>query len=97
MVKTPSRAALKAERGRRLAVVGGRLEDDNAAIYAEMHRLSGGRILVFPTASSEPVEVGEETLAVFRSHGFEAEVAPLISGTHRGFLDASSCSAWLIE
>ncbi len=80
MVRTPSRAALKAERGRRLAVVGGRLEDDNAAIYAEMHRLSGGRILVFPTASSEPVEVGEESLAVFRAHGFEAEVARLHGG-----------------
>lgn len=77
MAKTPSRAALKAERGRRLAVVGGRLEDDNAAVYAEMHRLSGGRILVFATASSEPQEVGQETLAVFRGHGFEAEVAPL--------------------
>ncbi|MCA8881411.1 MAG: cyanophycinase [Rhodobacteraceae bacterium] len=77
MVKTPSRAAHRAERGRRLAVVGGRLEDDNAGVYAEMHRLSGGRILIFPTASSVPEEVGEETLEVFRGHGFEAEVAPL--------------------
>ena len=42
----------------KLAVIGGRLEDDNDAIYAEMHRLTGGRIVVFPTASSEPDVVG---------------------------------------
>ena len=33
----------------KLAVIGGRLEDDNDAIYAEMHRLSGGRIVVRPS------------------------------------------------
>jgi cyanophycinase len=63
--------------GGKLAVIGGRLEDSNAAIYGEMHRLSGGRIMIFPTASAVPGEVGEESLAAFRSHGFEAEVAPL--------------------
>ncbi len=63
--------------GQRLAIIGGRLEDDNVAVYGEMHRLSGGRILVFSTASSEPESVGEETLQVFRAHGFEAELAPL--------------------
>ncbi|HET9070236.1 MAG TPA: cyanophycinase [Amaricoccus sp.] len=61
-----------------LAIIGGRLEDTNAAVYGEMHRLAGGRILVFPTASSEPGAVGQETLAVFRAHGFDAEVAPLV-------------------
>lgn len=61
-------------------MIGGRLEDNNAAIYAEMHRLSGGRVLVFPTASAEPDEVGAETLAAFRGHGFAAEVAPLHAG-----------------
>jgi len=74
---SPSPAAFKAEGGRKLAVIGGRLEDNNASVYAEMHRLSGGRILVFPTASSEPVEVGKESLEAFQSHGFEVEVAPL--------------------
>ncbi|MEL7488172.1 MAG: cyanophycinase, partial [Pseudomonadota bacterium] len=73
---------LKAARSRsvghlKYAIVGGRLEDDNIAIYAEMHRLSGGRILVFSTASSEPEEVGKETAAVFRSHGFDVDIAPL--------------------
>ncbi len=64
----------------KLAVIGGRLEDNNAAIYAEIRRLAHGRILVFPTASAEPIEVAEEQVAVFRGHGFEAEAAPL----HRG-------------
>ncbi len=64
----------------RLAVIGGRLEDNNAEVYGAMHALSGGRILVFPTASSEPVEVAEETVAAFRAHGFAAETAPLHDG-----------------
>jgi hypothetical protein len=66
-----------ADAPRRLAVIGGRLEDGNAEIYGEMHRLSGGRILVFSTASSEPTAVGAETLEVFHGHGFEAALAPL--------------------
>lgn len=66
-------AARAAAGGNRLAVIGGRLEDDNVAIYAEMLRLSGGRVLVFPTASSEPKAVGEETVEAFQSHGFVAE------------------------
>lgn len=56
----------------KLAVIGGRLEDDNVAIYDEMRRLSGGRIVVFATASSAPDEVGVETVDVFRAYGFDA-------------------------
>ena len=56
----------------KLAVIGGRLEDDNAAIYDEMRRLAGGRIVVFATASSVPEEVGPETVGVFRAHGLDA-------------------------
>lgn len=59
----------------KLAVIGGRLEDDNAAIYDEMRRLSGGRIAVFATASSVPEEVGAETVEVFAAHGFDAVLA----------------------
>ena len=58
-----------------LAIIGGRLEDDNAAVYEEMHRLSGGRIVVFATASGVPDEVGAETIAVFRAYGFDAVLA----------------------
>lgn len=61
----------------RLVVIGGRLEDDNQAIYGEMRRLSQGRILIFPTASSEPELVGAETQAAFANHGFDAAVAPV--------------------
>lgn len=65
----------------RLAVIGGRLEDNNVAVYGELHRLSGGRILVFSTASGEPEAVAEETVQVFRSHGLDAEAAPLTAET----------------
>jgi cyanophycinase len=63
----------------RLAIIGGRLEDDNRQIYREMHRLSGGKVLIFPTASSEPEEVGEESRVAFSRHGFTVGVAPLHS------------------
>ncbi|MCV6597904.1 MAG: cyanophycinase [Mangrovicoccus sp.] len=75
MAVLPSRVARAANGGRKLVIIGGRLEDDNTALYAEMHRLSGGKILVFPTASSEPEAVGEETRAAFADHGFEVAVA----------------------
>lgn len=58
-----------------LAIIGGRLEDDNVEIYDEMRRLAGGRIVVFATASSVPDEVGAETVGVFRAHGFDAVLA----------------------
>ena len=64
---------------RRLAIIGGRLEDDNRSIYREMRRLAGGRITILPTASSEPVEVGDETRAAFESHGFQVDIAPVYS------------------
>lgn len=70
----------------KLAVIGGRLEDDNDAVYAEMHRLSGGRIVIFPTASGEPEAVGAETAEVFRNHGFETALAPV-------FGDAAAAAA----
>lgn len=66
-----------------LALIGGRLEDNNLAIYGELHRLSGGRILVFPTASAEPEAVGPETVAVFRGHGFDADTVPLTPANAR--------------
>lgn len=65
----------------KLAIIGGRLEDDNSSIYGELHRLCGGRILVFPTASGEPAEVGAEQVQVFAQHGFEAELVGLVPET----------------
>ena len=66
-----------ASAGGKLAVIGGRLEEGNVAVFAELFRLAGGRILVFPTASGEPEAVGEESAQLFRSYGFETEVAGL--------------------
>lgn len=63
----------------RFAIIGGRLEDDNRHIYREMRRLSQGRIMIFPTASSEPYEVGEETREAFQIHGFDCDVAHVSS------------------
>ena len=72
--RTP-RLAHRREHLLKLAIIGGRLEDDNAAIYDEMRRLAGGRIVVFATASSVPEEVGAETVGVFRAYGFDAVLA----------------------
>ncbi|MEM7741275.1 MAG: cyanophycinase, partial [Pseudomonadota bacterium] len=74
MPATRSSARVKPPVDRKFAIIGGRLEDDNRRIYREMRRLCGGRILILPTASSEPKEVGEETLAAFEMHGFVADV-----------------------
>ena len=70
-----SHSHIVGERHPKLAIIGGRLEDDNAAIYDEMRRLSGGRIVVFPTASSVPDEVGAETVGVFSAYGFDTVLA----------------------
>lgn len=77
MTGRPGRSpfAHRREQHSRLAVIGGRLEDDNAAIFGEMHRLSGGRIAVFATASGVPDEVGAETVGVFSAYGFDAVLA----------------------
>ena len=61
----------------KLAIIGGRLEDNNADIYQMMHQLSKGKILVFPTASAEPEVVGPETVEIFRQWGFEVTLVPL--------------------
>ena len=77
MVRERLKPARRQTLHRRYAIIGGRLEDDNRRVYREMRRLCGGHILVFPTASSEPDEVGQETLDAFQLHGFRAEIIPL--------------------
>ncbi len=67
---------------RRLALVGGRLETDNVAVFDELRRLAAGRIAIIPTASEIPDEVGEEALEAFRGHGFDATLIGLY-GRHR--------------
>ncbi len=61
----------------RLAIVGGRLEADNAAVFDAIRPLCGGRIAVIPVASQIPQEVGAETVDSFIGNGFTAELMPL--------------------
>lgn len=61
----------------RLAVVGGRLEADNAAVFDAMKPLCGGRMAVIPVASDIPEEVGAETVESFAANGYEARMVPL--------------------
>src|SRR5690349_22206315 len=61
----------------RLALIGGRLEPDNAAVYAALREMSGGRIAVLATASLIPDEAAASTLADFALHGIEAHYVPL--------------------
>jgi len=61
----------------RLALIGGRLEPDNASVYAALKEMSGGRIAVLATASLIPDEAAASTLADFALHGIEAHYVPL--------------------
>ncbi|MFO1075604.1 MAG: cyanophycinase [Geminicoccaceae bacterium] len=63
--------------GGALAIIGGRFEDDNEAVFAAMHELARGRIAVLPTASSAPDEVGDEARASFLARGFACEVVAI--------------------
>ncbi|MGQ0585855.1 MAG: cyanophycinase, partial [Gammaproteobacteria bacterium] len=63
-----------------LAIIGGRLEPDNAPIFAQIGERAGGRLAVLATASQLPHEVGPETVADFRRHGVDAELVPLFHG-----------------
>jgi cyanophycinase len=60
-----------------LALIGGRFEADNDALYAALRRHSNARIAVLSMASGYPQEVGEETVDEFRAQGFYAELVPI--------------------
>lgn len=62
----------------RLAIVGGRLQPDNAAICEAMKRLCNGRMAVIPLASEIPLEIGAEAVDSFRDNGIETELVPLL-------------------
>lgn len=61
----------------RLALVGGRLERDNAAVYAALREMSGGRIAIIATASQSPELAATLTVGDFAAHGIEAHYLPL--------------------
>jgi hypothetical protein len=68
---------LRTEGAGPLAIVGGRLESDNTAVYAALGRLSRGRIAVLSMASQFPAEVGAEMVADFARHGIAADHVPI--------------------
>ena len=60
-----------------LALIGGRFESDNEALFERLKELCHGRIAVLAMASGYPLEVGQELVEDFRSYGCEAELIPL--------------------
>ncbi|MFO0756901.1 MAG: cyanophycinase [Byssovorax sp.] len=71
-----------------LVIIGGRLEPDNDRLIGEIARLSGGRIAVLPTASSEPASAAEDTTKVFSRFGIEAEAVPVhLKGAEKSAFD----------
>ena len=67
----------------RLVIIGGRFEADNRPVFEAIAELSGGRVAVLPTASSEPREAGEETRDSFRAYGIASEVIALDKDNYR--------------
>ena len=63
-----------------LAIIGGRLEADNLAVFRGLAERAPGGIAVLATASQMPHEVGPEMVADFRHHGAGAELVPLFHG-----------------
>ena len=63
-----------------LAIIGGRLEADNLAVFKGLRERAPGGIAVLATASQMPHEVGPEMVADFRHHGTDAELVPLFHG-----------------
>lgn len=66
-----------------LAMIGGRLELANTAIYAGLRERCRGRLLVIATASQIPQEVGPETVADMLRHRIDADLLPLTFDNHR--------------
>lgn len=60
-----------------LALIGGRFETDNQALFEALRPLCHGRIAILSMASGYPEEVGQELVDDFRHYGFEAELVPI--------------------
>ncbi len=60
-----------------LALIGGRFEADNEALFEALKPLCKGRIAVLSMASGYPLEVGQELVDDFQHYGFEAELIPI--------------------
>ena len=60
-----------------LAMIGGRLESDNAPLFEALRARCGGRMAVLAMASGYPEEVGQELVEDFQRYGIDAELIPL--------------------
>ena len=74
-----------------LVIIGGAARHDNEAIWSEVLRLAGGqggRIAVFPCASSYPLKNGQRAVKLLKSHGADAFLVPVaLSG-----IDGVNCA-----
>ena len=66
-----------------LALIGGRFEADNDALFAALRERCNSRIAILSMASGYPEEVGAETVHDFRAQGFYAELVPIFHETRR--------------
>jgi cyanophycinase len=64
-----------------LALIGGRFEPDNDALFTALRKHCNGRIAICSMASGFPQDVGEETVEEFREQGFYAELVPIFFET----------------
>lgn len=64
-----------------LALIGGRFEPDNTALFAALRQRCDGKIAILSMASGYPEEVGAETVEDFRAQGFYAELVPIFYET----------------
>lgn len=73
-----------------LALIGGRFERDNDALFRALRERCDSRIAVLSMASGYPEEVGAETVHDFRAQGFYAELIPVFFETrHESPFDES--------
>ncbi|MFT4769929.1 MAG: cyanophycinase [Glaciecola sp.] len=66
-----------------LALIGGRFEADNTALFKALYERCNGRIAICSMASGVPEDVGAETVDEFRAHGFYAELIPVFYENRR--------------
>lgn len=76
-VDTPASTPAHTRQTGTLALIGGRFEADNDALFAALRTHSNGRIAILSMASGYPEEVGAETEEEFRAQGFDAQHLPL--------------------
>ncbi len=75
-----AKASEPAGTGGSLVIIGGALRRDNAVVWQKIVSLAGGKgakIAVFPSASGNPQQAGDNLAATLKQYGAEAFVVPL--------------------